>query len=81
MKFPRTITIIVMLLLTISYMIFITPKKRAYTIIITNGNSSLCYSAEMQVDSFTNYKNNSMVVYVDTIILPIKGDIITFKKN
>lgn len=60
---------------------YLVAKQKPYTILITNGNSKIHYTAEMQVDSFKQYEKNSMIVFVDSLMLPIKGGIITFKKN
>ena len=80
MKATKIISIL-MLGLLLLYFILATPKKRNYTIIIYNGKSNIHYTSEMQVDSFKRMSSTFMIVFVDSFELPIKGDVITFKKN
>lgn len=56
-------------------------KPRAYTVTIVNGIPDVNYTATLQVDSLRYYSKESVMVFVDTHVLYVKGDYITFKKN
>ena len=55
--------------------------QRAYTVTILNGIPAVNYTATLQVDSLRYHSKESVMIFVDTHVLYLRGDYITFKKN